>query len=92
MLDLKRRGPDVPPLVATLEQWIIRALAASTLPANAAKIASGSGCGGPDRGAAHEDKIAAIGVRIKRWVTLHGIALNVDSTFRIAGIVPCGGR
>ena len=45
----------------------------------------------PDKGEGHEDKIAAIGIRIKRWVSLHGIALNVDCDLEhFAGIVPCG--
>ena len=45
----------------------------------------------PDKGAACEDKIAAIGIRIKRWVTLHGVALNIDCDLsHYAGIVPCG--
>jgi lipoyl(octanoyl) transferase len=45
----------------------------------------------PAKGALHEDKIAAIGIRIKRWVTLHGVALNVDCDLsHYAGIVPCG--
>jgi len=45
----------------------------------------------PDKGAGHEDKIAAIGIRVKRWVSLHGIALNVDPDLsHFSGIVPCG--
>ena len=45
----------------------------------------------PDKGAGREDKIAAIGIRVKRWVTLHGIALNVDRDLsHFSGIVPCG--
>jgi lipoyl(octanoyl) transferase len=45
----------------------------------------------PDKGALHEDKIAAIGIRLKRWVSLHGVALNVDCDLtHFSGIVPCG--
>jgi lipoyl(octanoyl) transferase len=45
----------------------------------------------PERGEGHEDKIAAIGIRVRRWVTLHGISLNVDPDLtHFAGIVPCG--
>ena len=91
MLDLKRRGPDVRRFVATLEQWIIRALAAFDVAGERREDRIGVWVRRPDRGAAHEDKIAAIGVRIKRWVTLHGIALNVDCDLsHYAGIVPCG--
>jgi lipoyl(octanoyl) transferase len=81
MLDLKRRGPDVRRFVATLEEWIIRILAGFDV----------SGERRPDKGAGREDKIAAIGIRIQRWVTLHGISLNVDCDLaHYAGIVPCG--
>jgi len=45
----------------------------------------------PEKGVGHEDKIAAIGIRIKRWVTMHGVALNIDCDLsHYAGIVPCG--
>jgi lipoyl(octanoyl) transferase len=45
----------------------------------------------PDKGATHEDKIAAIGVRLRRWVSLHGVALNIDPDLtHFSGIVPCG--
>ena len=59
--------------------------------ASGATIASGSGCGGPDKGDGFEDKIAAIGVRVRHWVTLHGFALNVEPELsHFSGIVPCG--
>ena len=59
--------------------------------ANGARTASACGSPRPDRGAGHEDKIAAIGIRLKRWVSLHGIALNVDPDLsHFSGIVPCG--
>ena len=52
---------------------------------------SASGCAGRTRATAYKDKIAAIGIRVKRWVSLHGIALNVDCDLsHFAGIVPCG--
>src|SRR5262245_3004732 len=91
MLDLKRRGPDVRRFVATLEEWIIRTLAAFNVTGERRADRVGVWVRRPDKGPGYEDKIAAIGVRIKRWVTLHGIALNVDCELaHFAGIVPCG--
>ena len=91
MLDLKRRRPDVRAYVAGLEEWIIRTLAPSTCAASGARIASASGSARPDKGAGHEDKIAAIGVRLRRWVSFHGIAINVEPELsHFSAIVPCG--
>jgi lipoyl(octanoyl) transferase len=91
MLDLKRRGPDVRRFVATLEEWIIRTLASFDVVGERREDRIGVWVRRPERGTGHEDKIAAIGIRIKRWVTLHGIALNVDCDLsHYAGIVPCG--
>jgi lipoyl(octanoyl) transferase len=91
MLDLKRRGPDVRRFVATLEEWIIRTLATFDVVGERREERIGVWVRRPEKGADHEDKIAAIGIRIKRWVTLHGIALNVDCDLsHFAGIVPCG--
>jgi lipoyl(octanoyl) transferase len=93
MLDLKRRGPDVRRFVATLEEWIIRALAAFDVTGERREDRIGVWVRRPDKGGGCEDKIAAIGIRIKRWVSLHGIALNVDCDLsHYAGIVPCGVR
>jgi lipoyl(octanoyl) transferase len=91
MLDLRRRAPDVRRYVATLEEWIIRTLAALDVVGERRDCRIGVWVRRPDKGDGHEDKIAAIGIRLKRWVTLHGIALNVapDLT-HFAGIVPCG--
>jgi len=89
MLDLRRRGPDVRRFVATLEEWIIRTLAAFAVTGERRDDRIGVWVRRPELG--REDKIAAIGVRIKRWVTLHGIAINVDCDLaHYAGIVPCG--
>jgi lipoyl(octanoyl) transferase len=91
MLDLKRRGPDVRRFVATLEEWIIRSLAAFNVVGVRREDRIGVWVCRPDKGAGREDKIAAIGIRVKRWITLHGIALNVDPDLsHFAGIVPCG--
>ena len=93
MLDLKRRGPDVRRFVATLEEWIIRTLAAFDVVGERREDRIGVWVRRPDKGAGCEDKIAAIGIRIKHWVSLHGIALNVDCDLsHFAGIVPCGVR
>src|SRR5262249_36239168 len=91
MLDLKRRGPDVRRFVATLEEWIIRTLAKFGVAGERREDRIGVWVRRPDKDAGHEDKIAAIGIRIKRWVTLHGIAVNIDCDLsHYAGIVPCG--
>ena len=91
MLDLKRRGGDVRRFVATLEEWLIRTLAAFEVAGERREDRVGVWVRRPEKGAQREDKIAALGVRIKRWVTLHGIALNVACDLsHYAGIVPCG--
>ena len=91
MLDLKRRRPDVRAYVAGLEQWIIRTLAAFNVRGERREDRVGVWVARPDKGAGFEDKVAAIGVRLRRWVSFHGIAINVapDLT-HFAGIVPCG--
>jgi lipoyl(octanoyl) transferase len=92
MLDLKRRGPDVRRFVATLEEWIIRTLSAFAVRGERRDDRIGVWVRRPDKGAgAFEDKIAAIGIRVQRWVTLHGFALNVAPDLsHFSGIVPCG--
>jgi lipoyl(octanoyl) transferase len=91
MLDLKRRGPDLRRYVASLEEWIIRTLAAVDVRGERREDRIGVWVRRPDKGEAFEDKIAAIGIRVRQWVTLHGIALNVAPDLsHFAGIVPCG--
>ncbi len=91
MLDLKRRTPDVRRFVATLEEWIIRALARFDVRGERRNDRVGVWVRRPDKGQGFEDKIAAIGVRVQRWVTLHGFALNIAPELsHFAGIVPCG--
>jgi lipoyl(octanoyl) transferase len=91
MLDLKRRGPDVRRFVATLEEWIIRALAAFNVRGERREDRIGVWVRRPDQGEGREDKIAALGIRVQRWVTLHGIAINVDPQLsHFSGILPCG--
>lgn len=91
MLDLKRRGPDVRRFVATLEEWIIRTLAAFKVRGERREDRIGVWVQRPEKGDGCEDKIAAIGIRVKQWVTLHGMALNVSPNLsHFSGIVPCG--
>lgn len=91
MLDLKRRGPDVRRFVASLEEWLIRTLAAFGVAGERREDRIGVWVRRPDKGEAFEDKIAAIGIRVRRWVTLHGVALNVAPELsHFSGIVPCG--
>lgn len=90
MLDLKRRRPDVHAFVSDLEEWLIRALA--TFGVRGERRAGRIGIW-VDRGARGEAKIAALGVRLRHWVSFHGVALNVDCDLgHYAGIVPCGIR
>ncbi|MDQ8726361.1 lipoyl(octanoyl) transferase LipB [Bradyrhizobium sp. LHD-71] len=91
MLDLKRRKPDVRAYVAGLEEWIIRTLDAFNVRGLRREDRVGVWVKRPDKGDGYEDKIAAIGVRLKRWVSLHGIAINVEPDLsHFGGIVPCG--
>jgi len=91
MIDLKRRATDVRRFVATLEEWIIRTLAAFNVRGERREDRIGVWVRRPDKGDGFEDKIAAIGIRIQRWVTLHGFALNVEPDLtHFSGIVPCG--
>ncbi len=91
MLDLKRRGPDLRKFVATLEEWLIRALAAFDVQGERRDDRIGVWVRREDKGQGCEDKIAAIGIRVRQWVTLHGMALNVDPDLsHFSGIVPCG--
>ena len=91
MLNLKHRTPDVRRYVATLEEWLIRSLAAFNVRGERREDRVGVWVRRPDKGAGQEDKIAAIGIRLKRWVSLHGIALNVEPDLsHFGGIVPCG--
>lgn len=93
MLDLNRRTRDVRKFVSTLEDWVINAVGDFNITAGRRKNCVGIWVPRPDKGAGREDKIAAIGIRIRRWVTFHGIALNVDPDLgHFSGIVPCGIR
>jgi len=91
MLDLRQRGSDVRRYVATLEEWMIRTLLAFNIRGERREDRIGVWVRRPDKGEGCEDKTAAIGIRLKRWVTLHGVALNVEPELsHFSGIVPCG--
>ena len=90
LLDLKRRGADVRGFVASLEDWMIRTLARFNLKGERRTGRVGIWI---DEGGGRESKIAAIGVRVRQWVTYHGVALNVDPDLaHYRGIVACGIR
>ena len=96
MLDLKRRRPDVRAYVAALEGWLIEALKAFDVVGETREDRVGVWVARPEKpraadGSLAEDKIAAIGVRVRRWATFHGVALNVAPDLKhFSGIVPCG--
>jgi lipoyl(octanoyl) transferase len=96
MLDLNRRKPDVRAYVAALEEWIIRTLADFNVRGERRDDRVGVWVKRPDKGKdfngePFEDKIAALGIRVRKWVTLHGIAINVEPELtHFSGIVPCG--
>lgn len=91
MLDLKRRRPDVRAYVAGLEEWIIRTLATFNVRGERREDRVGVWVSRPDKGEGFEDKIAAIGVRLKRWVSFHGISINVEPDLtHFDAIIPCG--
>jgi lipoyl(octanoyl) transferase len=96
MLDLERREKDLRRFVAALEAWIIGSLASFNVTAERREDRVGVWVKRPDKppgidGSMAEDKIAAIGIRVRRWVTFHGISLNVEPDLsHFSGIVPCG--
>ena len=98
MLDLNRRGQDVRCFVHALEHWVIRALGDFAVRGERRAGRVGVWVVRPDRppqpdGSPAEDKIAAVGVRLRRWVSFHGIAINVEPDLtHFEGIVPCGIR
>ncbi|MCK7612188.1 lipoyl(octanoyl) transferase LipB [Roseibium sediminicola] len=91
MLDLKRRQQDVRAFVSALEAWLIATLWSYHIRGERREDRVGVWVRRPDRGATVEDKIAAIGIRLRKWVTFHGISLNVEPDLEhFSGIVPCG--
>ncbi|MCJ2068291.1 lipoyl(octanoyl) transferase LipB [Methylobacterium sp. J-030] len=93
MLDLDRRSRDLRAYVASLEAWLIATLAAFNVRAERREDRVGVWVRRPEKGPEVEDKIAAIGIRVRRWVSFHGISLNVEPDLsHFDGIVPCGVR
>lgn len=96
MLDLKLRREDVRAFVSSLEEWIISTLARFNVRAERRSGRVGVWVARPDKpalpdGSPMEDKIAAIGVRLRKWVSFHGISINVEPDLsHFSGIVPCG--
>jgi len=91
MLDLRRRGRDVRAFVTGLEQLVMDTLADLGIRAGRREDRVGVWVDRPDKGPSAEDKIAAVGVRVSRWITRHGIAINVNPDLsHYSGIVPCG--
>jgi lipoyl(octanoyl) transferase len=91
MLDLRKRGRDVTRFVADLERWIIGALGRFNVKGEVREGRVGVWVERKDPGWAREDKIAAIGVRLRKWVSFHGIAFNVEPELEhFSGITPCG--
>jgi len=96
MLDLTKRKQDVRAYVATLETWIINTLDDFNVAADRREDRVGVWVNRPDKAALpdgnpREDKIAAIGIRLRKWVSFHGISINVDPDLEhFSGIVPCG--
>jgi lipoyl(octanoyl) transferase len=91
MLDLNRRGRDVRAFVRGLEDWIIGALGDFGVEAGVRDGRVGVWVERKGPGWSREDKIAAIGVKVRRWVSFHGISLNVEPDLsHFGGIVPCG--
>ena len=96
MLDLNKRGKDVKKFVENLEAWIIHTLAEFNVVGQSRSGRVGIWVERPDKpkdvnGLIKEEKIAAIGVRLKKWTTFHGLSINVDPDLsHFQGIVPCG--
>ncbi|MCC4243480.1 lipoyl(octanoyl) transferase LipB [Stappia indica] len=91
MLDLKRRRPDVRAFVAAMEDWVIGTLWEHHVRGERREDRVGVWVRRPEKGATREDKIAAIGIRMRKWVSFHGLSLNVDPNLEhFSGIVPCG--
>ncbi|KRB57120.1 lipoate--protein ligase [Rhizobium sp. Root708] len=96
MLDLKRRRQDVRAFVAALEEVIIRTLDSMNVRGERREDRVGVWVRRPDKpvlpnGSVTEDKIAALGIRLRKWVTFHGLSLNVEPELdHFGGIVPCG--
>jgi lipoyl(octanoyl) transferase len=93
MLDVRRRSGDVRAFVSALEDWVIGSLAAFNVRGETRPDRIGVWVRRPEKGSGVEDKIAAIGIRLRRWISYHGISINVEPDLaHFDGIVPCGIR
>lgn len=93
MLDIRRRTGDVRAFVSALESWVIETLAEFGIRGETRNGRVGVWVPRPERGPDAEDKIAAIGIRVRRWISFHGLSLNVSPDLtHFTGIVPCGVR
>jgi lipoyl(octanoyl) transferase len=93
MLDLTKRGKDVRAFVRRIEDWVIAALARLGVEGHLREGRTGIWVARPEKGLLAEDKIAAIGIRVRRWVSFHGVSINVSPDLsHYDGIAPCGIR
>lgn len=93
MLNVRQRSGDVRHFVAQLESWVIATLAGFNIKGEVRPGRVGVWVPRPSKGARCEEKIAAIGIRLRRWISFHGLSLNVDPDLEhYTGIVPCGIR
>jgi lipoyl(octanoyl) transferase len=93
MLDIRRRGGDVRRFVMSLEQWLIATLGAFNVRGEVRPGRVGVWIARPTLGAGREDKIAAIGIRVRHGIAFHGVSVNVEPDLsHFDGIVPCGIR
>ncbi|WP_336288409.1 MULTISPECIES: lipoyl(octanoyl) transferase LipB [unclassified Bartonella] len=96
MLDLKRRKQDIRAFISALEEWIIQTLAQFNIKGERREDRVGvwvkrPDCSSTQSGFSPEDKIAAIGIRVRKWISFHGVSINVDPHLEhYSGIVPCG--
>ena len=91
MLDLRERGRDVRAFITQLESWIIHTLQAFNVKGEVRADRVGVWVARPERGDGVEHKIAAVGLRLRRWISFHGLSLNVEPNLEhFSGIVPCG--
>ncbi len=91
MLDLRQRGRDIRRFVRQVENWVIITLDDFNVKAHTTPERIGVWVKQPNKGPGREDKIAAIGLRMRRWVSFHGLSVNVDPTLEhFSAIVPCG--
>lgn len=91
MLDVGKRGGDVRTFVGALESWVIDTLAAFQIVGETRAGRVGVWVRRPDKTPKTEDKIAAIGIRLRRWISFHGLSINVNCNLEhFSGVVPCG--